>query len=215
MTEARANTRAVGSAPDSAADSAPVRNLQGALEMAAEEKGGMVSSTAEEQRDWARLGARRQLEQPMDLEPSEQPHAERRRAAAGDEPHKRRAVPVAAEDSEDEPHWLLKMGMPDEYYGGGMMDPGEIRVDRFGNRFGYLPGTGRVTERWLGLSEEERKDDWRHYMQQLGERGVPSYGGGPTADDARKALHRSGEVPMPGYLPYDPLLPKAPMPLAV
>ena len=45
-----------------------------------------------------------------------------------------------------------------------MMDPGEIRVDRFGNRFGYLPGTGRVTERWLGLSEEERKDDWRHYL---------------------------------------------------
>eukprot|EP00966_Prymnesium_polylepis_P120862 2792770-Prymnesium_polylepis.1 len=43
----------------------------------------------------------------MDLEPSEQPHAERRRAATGDEPHKRRAVPVAAEDSEDEPHWLL------------------------------------------------------------------------------------------------------------
>eukprot|EP00966_Prymnesium_polylepis_P184439 4275151-Prymnesium_polylepis.1 len=42
-----------------------------------------------------RLGARRQLEheleQPMDLEPREQPHAERRRAAAGDEPHKRRA----------------------------------------------------------------------------------------------------------------------------
>eukprot|EP00966_Prymnesium_polylepis_P064682 1500428-Prymnesium_polylepis.1 len=71
----------------------------------------------------------------MDLEPSEQPHAERSRAAAGDEPHKRRAVPVATEDSEDEPHWLLKMGMPDEYFGGGMMDPGEIRVDRFGNRF--------------------------------------------------------------------------------
>ena len=34
-TGARADTRAVGSAPDSAADSAPVRNLQGALEMAA------------------------------------------------------------------------------------------------------------------------------------------------------------------------------------
>ena len=58
----------------------------------------MVSSAAEEQRDWARLGARRQLEQPMDLEPREQPHAERRHAAAGDEPNKRRAVPAAAED---------------------------------------------------------------------------------------------------------------------
>eukprot|EP00966_Prymnesium_polylepis_P336736 7391724-Prymnesium_polylepis.1 len=38
---------------------------------------------------------------------------------------------------------------------------------------------------------------------------------GPTGDDARKALHRSGEGPMPGYLPYDPLFPTAPMPLAV
>ena len=47
-------------------------------------------------------------------------------------------------------------------------------------------------------------DEWRHYMQQLGERGIPSYEGDPTADDDRKALHRSGEVPMPGYLPYDP-----------
>ena len=68
------------------------------MEMAADEKGGMVSSKAEDRCDWAGLGARRQLEQPMDLEPSEQPHAERRRAAAGDEPHKRRVVPAAAED---------------------------------------------------------------------------------------------------------------------
>ena len=43
-TGARADTRAVGSTPGSAADSAPVRNLQGALEMAAEEKGAKVSS---------------------------------------------------------------------------------------------------------------------------------------------------------------------------
>eukprot|EP00966_Prymnesium_polylepis_P057827 1339278-Prymnesium_polylepis.1 len=68
----------------------------------------MVPTEAEEQCDWARLGARRQLEQPMDLEPREQPHAKRRRAAAGDEPHKRRAVSAAAEGSDDE-HWLLKI----------------------------------------------------------------------------------------------------------
>ena len=158
-TGARADTRAVGSAPGSAADSAPVRNLQGALEMAAEEKGAkvsswqqqepatsetdgeamqpqmqeaaaalaassaattapgspsgaahnlqgaldaaaergtMVSSSAEAQRNWTRLGAQRQLNEPMDLEPgAQEPHAEPRRAAVAAEPHKRRALPAA------------------------------------------------------------------------------------------------------------------------
>eukprot|EP00966_Prymnesium_polylepis_P164135 3795466-Prymnesium_polylepis.1 len=55
----------------------------------------MVSSSAEAQRDWTRLGAQRQLNKPMDLEPgAQEPHAEPRRAAA--EPHKRRALPAGA-----------------------------------------------------------------------------------------------------------------------
>eukprot|EP00966_Prymnesium_polylepis_P234377 5421546-Prymnesium_polylepis.1 len=55
-------------------------------------------AAAEAQRDWAGLGARRQLNEPMDLEPgSQEQHAEPRRAAAAAEPHKRRALPAGAD----------------------------------------------------------------------------------------------------------------------
>jgi hypothetical protein len=50
------------------------------------------------QRDWAGLGARRQLNEPMDLDPgAQEQHAEPRRAAAAAEPHKRRALPAGAD----------------------------------------------------------------------------------------------------------------------
>ena len=48
-TGARADNGAVSGAPCSAPDSAPVRSLQGALEMAAEEKGAMVSSLQQQE----------------------------------------------------------------------------------------------------------------------------------------------------------------------
>eukprot|EP00966_Prymnesium_polylepis_P086929 2012018-Prymnesium_polylepis.1 len=56
-------------------------DLQSALDAAAEQ-GSMVSSSAEAQRYWTRLGAQRQLNEPMYLRPGAQkPHAEPRRAA--------------------------------------------------------------------------------------------------------------------------------------
>eukprot|EP00966_Prymnesium_polylepis_P166740 3854170-Prymnesium_polylepis.1 len=63
---------------------------------------------------------------------------------------------------------------PTSNYGAGMMDPGEIRVDRFGNRFGTCPALAELLSAGSAYARRRgRKDDWRHYMQQLGERGRP------------------------------------------
>ena len=113
-------------AASSAATTAPgspsgaAHNLQGALDAAAEQ-GTMVSSSAEAQRNWTRLGAQRQLNEPMDLEPgAQEPHAEPRRAAVAAEPHKRRALPAGAAPSPEVPEGgtivsrVLGDGLPGE-----------------------------------------------------------------------------------------------------
>ena len=245
-TGARADTRAVGSAPGSAADSAPVRNLQGALEMAAEEKGAkvsswqqqepatsetdgeamqpqmqeaaaalaassaattapgspsgaahnlqgaldaaaeqgtMVSSSAEAQRNWTRLGAQRQLNEPMDLEPgAQEPHAEPRRAAVAAEPHKRRALPAAEVPAPEVPEGativsrVLGDGLPGEEQQHAIRCGLEHRCNQCGEMGRWQETVCPPCDRWIASRGPARE----------------VYGRGPTPRSPGKVFYMLG-----------------------
>ena len=135
------------------------------------------------QRDWAGLGAQRQLNEPMDLEPgAQEPHAEPRRAAVAAEPHKQRALPAAEVPAPEVPEGativsrVLGDGLPGEEQQHAIRCGLEHRCNQCGEMGRWQETVCPPCDRWIASRGPARE----------------VYGRGPTPRSPGKVFYMLG-----------------------